>query len=100
MLIIFYTSFQDNNAEYDAFKKDIAVATFYFVKATALGELVHNFFLYLTPYLEYERSVRMTFLDLIAGFGGLFGLFLGFSVVSFMELFYWATIRLFRNSSG
>ena len=45
MLIIFYTTFQDINAEYDAFKKDIAVATFYFVKATALGELVHFFFL-------------------------------------------------------
>ena len=39
----------------------------------------------------------MTFLDLIAGFGGLFGLFLGFSLASFMELLYWATIRMVRN---
>ena len=99
-MIIFYTSFQDNNAEYDAFKKDIAVATFYFGKATALGELVFfSFFLHLNPCPEYKRSVRMTFLDLIAGFGGLFGLFLGFSVVSFLELLYWATFRLIRNSA-
>ena len=29
--------------------------------------------------------------------GGLFGLMLGFSLVSFIELFYWVTVRLAAN---
>ena len=99
MLPNIFTNFQDKNAKYNAFEKDIAVAIFYFGEATALGELAPKLQFY-TPYPEYKRSVRMTFLDLIAGFGGLFGLFLGFSLVSFLELLYWATVRLVRNSAG
>ena len=39
----------------------------------------------------------MTYLDLIAGLGGMFGLFLGFSIISFLEILYWVTARLLRN---
>ena len=35
--------------------------------------------------------------EFVSSLGGLFGLFLGFSVVSFLEIIYWATVRIFRN---
>ena len=31
--------------------------------------------------------------DFIASLGGLFGLFLGFSIVSFVEIVYWIVVR-------
>ena len=46
---------------------------------------------------EFERSIRMGPVDFIASLGGLFGLFLGFSIISFIELFYWVVIRMSRN---
>ena len=39
----------------------------------------------------------MGIIDLISQLGGLFGLCLGFSFISFIEIFYWITIRLCRN---
>ena len=47
--------------------------------------------------IEYERSLRMTNVDFISTLGGLFGLCLGFSFISFIEIFYWAIIRFSRN---
>ena len=35
--------------------------------------------------------------DFIASLGGLFGLFLGFSIVSFVEIIYWIVVRGSRN---
>ena len=35
--------------------------------------------------------------DFIASLGGLFGLFLGFSIVSFVEIFYWIVGRGSRS---
>ena len=35
--------------------------------------------------------------DFIASLGGLFGLFLGFSIVSFVEIFYWIVVKGSRN---
>ena len=35
--------------------------------------------------------------DFIASLGGLFGLFLGFSIVSFVEIFYWLLVRGSRS---
>ena len=35
--------------------------------------------------------------DFIASLEGLFGLFLGFSIVSFVEIFYWILVRGSRN---
>ena len=46
---------------------------------------------------EYEISKRMTIFDFIANLGGLFGLCLGFSIVSFCEIVFWFTIGLCRN---
>jgi hypothetical protein len=41
----------------------------------------------------------MSIFDLIANFGGIFGLFLGFSIISFLELLYWLTAKLAWNYS-
>ena len=35
--------------------------------------------------------------DFVASLGGLFGLCLGFSIISFVEILYWFTIVLCRN---
>ena len=47
--------------------------------------------------LEFERSIRMGPVDFIASLGGLFGLFLGFSIVSFFEIIYWVVVRGSRS---
>ena len=36
-------------------------------------------------------------IDFVSQLGGLFGLCLGFSLISFIEIFYWFSMRLFRN---
>ena len=41
----------------------------------------------------------MTLLDFISQIGGLLGLFMGFSVISFVEVFYWFSFRLVRTRS-
>ena len=35
--------------------------------------------------------------DFVASLGGLFGLCLGFSIISFFEIIYWAATGIFRN---
>ena len=47
---------------------------------------------------ELERSIRIGPVDFIASLGGLFGLCLGFSIISFLEIIYWATTGFFRNA--
>ena len=44
-----------------------------------------------------ERSITMGPVDFVSSLGGLFGLFLGFSVISFCEIIYWASVQLCRN---
>ena len=53
--------------------------------------------MFLTAFSEFERSIRMGPVDFIASLGGLFGLCLGFSIVSFIEIVYWAVTGLTRN---
>ena len=48
-------------------------------------------------YAEYERSLRMTEIDFISALGGVFGLFLGFSLISFVEIIYWFCVVLIRR---
>ena len=48
-------------------------------------------------FLELERDISMGPVEFVSSLGGLFGLFLGFSVVSFLEIVYWATVRMCRN---
>ena len=46
---------------------------------------------------ELERGISMGPVEFVSSLGGLFGLFLGFSVVSFLEIIYWVTVRICRN---
>ena len=46
---------------------------------------------------EYERSLKMTSIDFISSLGGVFGLFLGFSLISFVEIIYWFCVVLVRR---
>ena len=48
-------------------------------------------------FLEFERSMRMGPVELVASLGGIFGLFLGFSIVSFVEILYWVVVKASRN---
>ena len=50
--------------------------------------------------LDMERDISMGPVEFVSSLGGLFGLFLGFSVVSFLEIVYWATARMGRNLFG
>ena len=63
-----------NENEYDAFKKDIAMATFFFDTTTAY---------------EFIRIPKMTVYDFISQVGGMLGLCMGLSLVSIFEIFYW-----------
>ena len=52
----------------------------------------------INSYLEYQKSRKMTEVDFIANIGGLFGLFLGFSILSSFEIIYWFLIRFIKKS--
>ena len=68
---------------YNAFEEDIAIVNFYFDKASIL---------------QYTRQESMTTVGYISQLGGILGLFIGFSFVSGIELIYWFTIRLYKNT--
>ena len=40
----------------------------------------------------------MTLIDFVSSLGGLFGLFLGFSLLSFVEILYWFIVVLGRRT--
>ena len=49
------------------------------------------------PFVDTERSISMGPVEFVSSLGGLFGLFLGFSLISFFEIIYWASVQLIRN---
>ena len=67
---------------YEAYEKDIAIVNFFFGKST---------------FWQFQRAENMTLAAYIAQLGGFFGFFMGFSVVSAIEIVYWLTIRLVRK---
>ena len=77
-----FTASNDENPEYDAYKRDIAMVTFFFESTTIF---------------DYSRQVKMTFIQYISQMGGLLGLCLGFSLISLIEIIYWFTIRYAKN---
>ena len=42
---------------------------------------------------ELERRMRMSPIEFLSSLGGLFGLCLGFSIISLVELLYWIVLR-------
>ena len=73
---------------YNAWEEDIAVVNIFFGKDTVMGEKALKKSLY-TIFSEFERSIKMGPVDFVASLGGLFGLCLGFSIISFLEIIYW-----------
>lgn len=60
---------------------------------------------YLTwPIIRYKREVLFGWVDLLVSFGGIAGLFLGFSLLSGVEIIYYFTLRtccmLYKNRVG
>ncbi|CAG9857482.1 unnamed protein product [Phyllotreta striolata] len=47
------------------------------------------------PMVRYKREVLFGWVDLLVSFGGIAGLFLGFSLLSAVEILYYFTIRLY-----
>lgn len=45
------------------------------------------------PIIRYKREVLFGWVDLLVSFGGIAGLFLGFSLLSGVEIIYYFTIR-------
>ena len=82
---------------YNAWEEDIAVVNIFFGKDTVMGEKMSVPFFMNNLSKELERSIRMGPVDFIASLGGLFGLCLGFSIISFLEIIYWAVTGFYRN---
>ena len=64
---------------YNAFQKDISVATFYFPRHTAL---------------ELVKTPKMSMVDFLSQVGGIIGLCVGISLISFIEIIYWLSVKL------
>ena len=47
---------------------------------------------------EFEKSIRMGPVDFVASLGGFFGLCLGFSIISFLEIIYWLLAGVCRTT--
>ena len=90
--------FQELDSTYNALEKDIAVLNLYFGASTVQG-IWRRKCMKMNSSLEYEKSERMTWVDFISNLGGCFGLCLGFSIVSFVEIIYWFSIVLCQNIS-
>ena len=88
----------EDELTYNALEKDIAVLNLYFGASNVQGntylEIVIDVNL---SFSEYEKSQKMTLVDFISNLGGCFGLCLGFSIISFVEIVYWFTIVLCHN---
>ena len=69
----------NSDYKYNAYEKDIAVAHFYFSDSTLV---------------QYQRSLKYSYLDLFAQVGGLLGLFIGISLCSIIEIVYWFVYKL------
>ncbi|XP_034664752.1 pickpocket protein 19 [Drosophila subobscura] len=51
-------------------------------------------------FIQYQSNMRFTFVELLASFGGIIGLFLGASLLSAFELVYYFTIGLYLYLHG
>jgi hypothetical protein len=67
---------------YDAYDQDLAVASFFFRK---------------TSIIELNTDVSQTWIEFFSVIGGLLGLCIGMSIVTFIELF-WLCCRIVKNS--
>jgi hypothetical protein len=66
---------------YEAYEKDIAILQIYFKTPTVV---------------EYKTYPRQSWIDFFSAIGGLLGLCIGLSIVTFVELF-WLVLRIGAN---
>ena len=79
--LIFLSEFEAEQT-YDAFKKDIGIVNIFFGKEKIS---------------RYLTSNRMSNSEFLVQIGGSLGFYMGVSIISVIEIFYWFTFRLFRN---
>ena len=98
---------QDGEATYNAWEEDFATLNIFFGQETVMREISLNYAQFMSVriilanlLLDMERDISMGPVEFVSSLGGLFGLFLGFSAVSFLEIVYWATVRMGRNLFG
>lgn len=70
--------------KYNAFEKDIAAATFYFPRHTAM---------------ELVKAPKMSVLDFLSQVGGILGLCVGISLTSVIEAIYWAAFTFAQRAA-
>ena len=73
------TTFSKLNVNYDAFERDIAAVEIFFAEATML---------------QFETSLRSTWVAFISDVGGILGLCIGLSIFSIVEIV-WILISAF-----
>jgi len=76
-----HSTFNPANETYDAYEKDIAIVQFYFMKSSVI---------------EFETSPSQNWIDFFSAIGGLLGLCIGISIITFVELF-WLCFRILRK---
>ena len=74
---MFLTDVQ-KNPTYDAFEDDIGIVNIFFVDSTIK---------------KFITSNKMSVFDYITEIGGSLGLFMGISIISVIEFFYWFLFR-------
>ena len=74
-----------DSKNYNAYDKDVAMVNFFFESSTCF---------------EFVRQPRMTIIDFISSVGGLLGLCMGISFVSAVELIYWLTVKMAKNTKN
>ncbi|XP_026850675.1 pickpocket protein 19 [Drosophila persimilis] len=67
---------------------------------TELGTIRLDIFYQSGWFIQYHTNMRFTFVELLASFGGIIGLFLGASLLSAFELVYFFTIGLYLYLHG
>lgn len=70
-------------SQYDAYEEDMAEVMFFFTRPVTT---------------EFLSSPRMTAFGVLSSVGGILGLFMGFSILSGIEIIYWFTIGLAENA--
>ena len=71
---------------YNAWEEDLAILNIFFGQETVMGDLHQRLLVKYKLSAELERGIRMGPVDFFSSLGGIFGLCLGFSIISFIEV--------------
>ena len=71
---------------YNAWEEDLAILNIFFGQETVMGDLHQRLLVKYKLSAELERGIRMGPVEFFSSLGGIFGLCLGFSIISFIEV--------------